>query len=213
MENNLLNLDEKFLKKHQAEQHIAAGDELFLLVPKENIRELLRDLRDDTSYLYSMLISICGVDYPHLEKRFEVVYNLLSLKFNQRIRIKVKLSEKEEVPTIQDLFSAANWYEREIFDMYGVKFTDSSDLRRILTDYNFSYHPLRKDFPLTGYEEVRYDIEEKQVIYEPVKLDQEYRNFDYLSPWEGQDAAQLLPGDEKALANISKEKEQSEHRE
>jgi NADH-quinone oxidoreductase subunit C len=211
MTSNFLSLEEKFIKKHHAKKY-DFSDELVLVVAAENLRALLRDLRDDTNYLYSMLISICGVDYPHLKQRFEVIYNLLSLKFNQRIRVKVKLHEKEEVPSIQDLFSAANWYEREVFDMYGVKFTDSNDLRRILTDYNFKHHPLRKDFPLTGYEEVRYDIEEKKVVYEPVKLDQEYRNFDYLSPWEGRDAEQILPGDEKAFDILNQKKDEGEFR-
>ena len=147
--------------------------------------KLVRDLRDDTNSLFTMLVSICGVDFPNKEKRFEVVYNLLSLKLNERLRVVVKVAEKEKIPSIVELFNSASWYEREVYDMYGVEFLGSKDSRRILTDYGFTHHPLRKDYPLTGYEEVRYDIEKKKVVYEKVKLDQEYRSFDFVSPWEG----------------------------
>ena len=174
------------------------NNEAVIHVSPDKIISLLRNLRDDTNTLFVMLISICGVDTPQEEKRFVVVYNLLSLKLNTRIRIKVSVSEKEEIPSTDNLFDSAGWYERETYDMYGIKFTEHHDLRRILTDYNFKHYPLRKDFPLTGYEEVRYDIETKQVIYEAVKLDQEYRNFDFLSPWEGALDNHPLPGDEKA---------------
>jgi NADH-quinone oxidoreductase subunit C len=177
-------------------------DELVLIVDSKSLHSLLRSLRDDTNCLFAMLISICGVDYPHLDKRFAVIYNLLSLKHNMRVRIKVQLAEKESVASVRDLFNAAAWYEREAYDMYGIKFSGDVDLRRILTDYGFKHYPLRKDFPVTGYDEVRYDLEKKEVVYEPVKLDQEYRSFDYLSPWEGDVAKQILPGDEKAFDNL-----------
>jgi NADH-quinone oxidoreductase subunit C len=143
-----------------------------------------------------MLVDICGADYPEREKRFEVVYNLLSLRHNQRIRVKVPCGENDIVPSVVGIYSAAGWYERETWDLYGVLFSDNPDLRRILTDYGFEGHPLRKDFPLTGFVEVRYDEEQKRVIYEPVKLTQAFRSFDFMSPWEG--ARYILPGDEKA---------------
>lgn len=171
------------------------NDEVVIYISVDKISSLLRSLRDNTNTLFVMLISICGVDFPQEEKRFEVVYNLLSLKLNARIRVKVLVSEKQEVPSIDDLFDSARWYEREVYDMFGVKFSGNDDLRRILTDYNFKHYPLRKDFPLTGYEQVRYDIETKQVVYEPVKLDQEYRKFDFLSPWEGGISEKLLSED------------------
>jgi NADH-quinone oxidoreductase subunit C len=141
-------------------------------------------------------MDVCGVDYPSREERFEVVYNLLSLTHNRRIRVKVAASEDTPVPTVVEVFSSANWWERETWDMYGIAFRDHPDLRRILTDYGFQGHPLRKDFPLTGYVEVRYDDEQKRVVYEPVKLPQDWRTFDFLSPWEGIQGE--LPGDEKA---------------
>ncbi|MBT4878529.1 MAG: NADH-quinone oxidoreductase subunit C [Alphaproteobacteria bacterium] len=205
MDKSLINhLEVNFTKAYQAELFFV-NDEAVLTVGARNMHDLLRSLRDDTKCLFAMLVSICGVDYPHLEKRFEVVYNLLSLKNNARIRVKVKLAEKESISSVRDLFNAAAWYEREAFDMYGIKFSGDVDLRRILTDYGFTHHPLRKDFPVTGYEEVRYDIEKKEVVYEPVKLDQEFRDFDYLSPWEGDFAKQILPGDEKAFDNLAME--------
>jgi NADH-quinone oxidoreductase subunit C len=142
-----------------------------------------------------MLVDVCGVDYPSREERFEVVYNLLSLRQNHRVRVKVTTDEDTPVPSVAEVFSSANWFEREVWDLYGVFFADHPDLRRILTDYGFEGHPLRKDFPMTGHVEVRYDDEDKRVVYEPVRLPQEFRSFDFLSPWEG--APRQLPGDEK----------------
>ncbi len=173
-----------------------AFGELTLTAHVEHIEPLIKFLRDDPTCRFSQLIDICGVDYPGRSQRFEIVYHLLSLHQNQRVRVKVTTDENAAVPSIVNLFPVANWYEREAFDMYGIRFSDHPDLRRILTDYGFSGHPLRKDFPVTGFVEVRYDDEVKRVVYEPVKLTQEYRSFDFLSPWEG--AGELLPGDEKA---------------
>ena len=150
-----------------------------------NLLELMSFLKDDTRSQFKVLTDITAVDFLDREKRFEVVYNILSLKFNVRMRIKVFVDENEAVPSVTSIFSSACWYEREVWDMYGVVFDGNPDMRRILTDYNFEGHPLRKDFPLTGYVEVRYDNEEKRVVYEPVKLEQEFRNFDFQSPWEG----------------------------
>ena len=160
------------------------------------ITQVLKFLRDDSLCRFSTLIDLCGVDYPERSQRFDVVYHLLSLHNNQRIRVKIAVGADETVQTAREVYPAADWFEREAFDMYGVVFAGHPDLRRILTDYGFSGHPLRKDFPLTGEVEVRYDDEQKRVVYEPVKLVQEFRNFDYLSPWEG--AQYVLPGDEKA---------------
>jgi NADH-quinone oxidoreductase subunit C len=167
--------------------------ELVLTVPAASIRRVLTYLRDDSQCLFQQLMDICGVDYPDRVERFEVVYNLLSLKHNQRIRVKVAVREDEPVPSVVALYPSAAWYEREAWDLYGVPFAENPDLRRLLTDYGFDGHPLRKDFPLTGFVEVRYDDEQKRVVYEPVKLTQDFRSFDFLSPWEG-----MLPGDEKA---------------
>ncbi|MGB0084344.1 MAG: NADH-quinone oxidoreductase subunit C [Rhodomicrobiaceae bacterium] len=174
---------------------IALG-ELTLDVEREQIANVLRYLRDDPRCLFSCLIDICGVDYPGRERRFDVVYHLLSPQLNHRIRLKVQTDDYAPVPTAVGVFPAANWYEREAFDLYGVLFSGHPDLRRILTDYGFQGHPLRKDFPLTGFVEVRYSEEAKRVVYEPVKLPQEFRDFDFLSPWEGTEYQ--LPGDEKA---------------
>lgn len=159
--------------------------ELMLEAPAESILPLLTFLRNDTSCLFTQLIDLCGVDYPAREQRFDVVYNLLSIKHNARIRVKVTTDEYTPVPSVEGVFPAAGWFEREAFDMYGILFSGNKDLRRILTDYNFDGHPLRKDFPLTGYVEMRYDNEKKAVVYEPVKLTQEFRSFDFESPWEG----------------------------
>lgn len=169
----------------KAEAEIFHVDELVLSVPRANITQVLAFLRDDVRCQFKVLTDICGVDYPARTQRFDVVYNLLSIKYNNRIRVKVNVGEEELVPTATGIFSAANWYEREIWDMYGVYFSGHPDLRRILTDYGFDGHPQRKDFPLTGYVEVRYDEEKKRVVYEPVKLQQEFRSFDFVSPWEG----------------------------
>ncbi|WP_373504488.1 NADH-quinone oxidoreductase subunit C [Aestuariivirga sp.] len=175
--------------------NVAYG-ELTLLAETADIVGVLTFLRDDAECGFSCFIDICGVDYPQREKRFDVVYHLLAPYKNRRIRVKVQADEDTQVPSAIGVFPSANWYERETFDLYGVLFSGHPDLRRILTDYGFAGHPLRKDFPLTGYVEVRYDDESKRVVYEPVKLVQEFRSFDYLSPWEGTDY--VLPGDEKA---------------
>tara|TARA_Y100001960_G_C14757511_1_gene872047 strand:- start:152 stop:760 length:609 start_codon:yes stop_codon:yes gene_type:complete len=170
--------------------------ELVVTVDRDSIVGILSFLRDDANCEFRILIDISGVDWPQREYRFDVVYNLLSLTHNQRIRIKLETSESQPVPSAVSVFSAASWYEREAWDMYGIMFSDHPDLRRLLTDYGFEGHPLRKDFPLTGHVELRYDDEQKRVVYEPVKLTQEFRNFDFLSPWEG--AEYILPGDEKS---------------
>ncbi len=170
--------------------------ELTLLVARQDIRRVLMHLRDEPSLLFKQLVDLCGVDYPERELRFEVVYHLLSLHHNQRLRVKVQTDEQTPVPSVVPVYPAAAWFEREAWDMYGILFADHPDLRRILTDYGFEGHPLRKDFPLTGYVELRYDEDQKRVVYEPVKLRQDFRTFDFLSPWEGM--GELLPGDEKA---------------
>jgi len=170
--------------------------ELSVVVRAASIHKVLSFLKDDPACLFKQLVDICGVDWPGREPRFDVVYHMLSMKHNQRVRVKVPADEDTPVPTITDLFSTAAWFEREVFDMFGVTITGHPDMRRILTDYGFEGHPLRKDFPLTGYVELRYDDERKRVVYEPVKLTQDYRSFDFLSPWEGP-----LPGDEKAEGN------------
>jgi NADH-quinone oxidoreductase subunit C len=177
------------------ERTIALG-ELTLVVAPADIVRVLTALRDDTQCLFEVLIDICGVDYPEREKRFDVVYHLLSPRRNQRIRVKCETDEDTAVPSAVGVFPAANWFEREAYDMYGILFSGHPDLRRILTDYGFQGYPLRKDFPLTGYVEVRYDDAQKRVVYEPVKLTQEFRSFDFMSPWEG--VEYVIPGDEKA---------------
>jgi len=177
-------------------QRAIAHDELMVTVRREAIVRVLQFLRDDPSFRFDVLVDICGVDYPDRVERLEVVYNLLSLTHNRRIRLKVTTDEQTPVPSATSVYSAAGWFERECWDLLGVYFADHPDLRRILTDYGFEGHPLRKDFPLTGYVEVRYDEEQKRVVYEPVKLKQEFRSFDFLSPWEGMNT--ILPGDEKA---------------
>jgi NADH-quinone oxidoreductase subunit C len=171
-------------------------DELTLTATPEAILALLTFLRDDARCSFISMIDICGVDWPQREKRFDVVYHLLSPKQNQRIRIKVAVADGESVPSATSVYKGAEWFEREAWDMYGIPFSGHADLRRILTDYGFEGHPLRKDFPTTGYVEVRYDDAAKRVVYEPVELKQEFRNFDFMSPWEGTDY--VLPGDEKA---------------
>jgi NADH-quinone oxidoreductase subunit C len=175
------------------------GGEPILHVAGGDIVAVMQALRDDPQCLFKMLLDITAVDYPERGQRFEVAYQLLSVKQNQRIRVKVHTDEATPVPSIVSVFSSAGWYERETWDMYGVIFSGNPDLRRILTDYGFDGHPLRKDFPLTGYVELRYDNEKKKVMYGPVKLPQAYRSFDYLSPWEGMTTVQL-PGDEKAAS-------------
>jgi NADH-quinone oxidoreductase subunit C len=173
--------------------------ELVLMTTAAGIVPLLTFLRDDERCLFSQLIDVTAVDYPSRSERFEVVYNLLSMKKNVRIRVKLSVEEGVGVPSVCEVYPAANWFEREVWDMYGVFFMYHPDLRRILTDYGFEGHPQRKDFPLTGYVEMRYDEDQKRVVYEKVKLNQAYRHFDYLSPWEGADyVSPPLPGDEKA---------------
>src|SRR5271156_5974058 len=174
------------------------GGELCCRVKREALPRVLKFLRDDPNCTFTVLCDICGADFPDRPLRFEVVYNLLSMRLNQRIRIKVDTDEEQSVPSAVGLFSSAGWWEREAWDLFGIYFANNPDLRRILTDYGFEGHPLPKDFPLTGYVEMRYDDEQKRVVYEPVKLTQEFRTFDFLSPWEGMTDMQL-PGDEKAV--------------
>jgi NADH-quinone oxidoreductase subunit C len=176
-------------------QSVAVG-ELALSVAANEIARVVQYLRDDPECDFRFLIDICGVDYPKREKRFDVVYHFLSTRKNQRIRLKLQTDEHTPVPSIVGIHPSANWFEREAFDMYGIVFSDHPDLRRILTDYGFSGYPFRKDFPLTGYAELRYSDELKRVVYQPVQLPQEFREFDFMSPWEG--APHILPGDEKA---------------
>lgn len=172
--------------------------ELTLVIKRESIVSVLRFLHDDSRMQFISLIDICGVDYPGDAERFEVVYHLMSPRLNQRLRLKLRTNEETPIASATGVFPGADWFEREAYDMYGILFTGHPDLRRILTDYGFDGYPLRKDFPLTGYVEVRYDDEQKRVVYEPVQLRQEFRDFDYESPWEGADY--ILPGDEKAGA-------------
>ncbi len=181
----------------QVIKHVFAKDELVIHAKADSICKVLQFLRDDRECQFTTLIDVCGVDYPEKAARFDVVYCLLSMRQNNRARIKISVEEDQIVPSVTELFSSAGWFEREVWDMYGVLFSGNPDLRRILTDYGFEGHPQRKDFPLTGYVELRYDEEQKRVVYEPVKLTQDFRKFDYLSPWEGMTDVQL-PGDEKA---------------
>ena len=174
---------------------IATG-QLTVTTDAARIVDLLTFLRDDPKTQFSQLIDIAGVDWPARPRRFDVVYHLLSMNKNLRIRIKLETDEETPVPSATGVYRAAGWYEREAWDLFGVLFSGHADLRRLLTDYGFEGHPLRKDFPLTGYVEVRYDAEQKRVVYEPVSLTQEFRTFDFMSPWEG--AQYILPGDEKA---------------
>ena len=178
------------------EAQVAFG-ELTLVAPRERIVEVLTALRDQ--FQFQQCLDVCGADYPDREERFEVVYHLLSLTKNARVRVKVTTDEVQPVPSAIEIYPSAGWFEREAYDMYGMVFEGHPDMRRLLTDYGFEGHPLRKDFPMTGYVEVRYDEEQKRVVYEPVKLTQEFRTFDFLSPWEGAEyPAPVLPGDEKA---------------
>ena len=178
------------------EAQVAYG-ELTLVAPRERIVEVMTALRDQ--FGFQQLLDVCGADYPDRAERFEVVYHLLSLTRNARVRVKVSTDEVKPVDTVTGVYPSAGWFEREAYDMYGVVFAGHPDMRRLLTDYGFEGHPLRKDFPMTGYVEVRYDEEQKRVVYEPVKLTQEFRTFDFLSPWEGAEyPAPVLPGDEKA---------------
>jgi NADH-quinone oxidoreductase subunit C len=176
------------------EAFVERGQELVIRATRHGLVPLLVLLRDDPRLSFEQLMDLCGVDYPDRAERFEVAYNLLSLRHNRRIRVLVSTDEATPVPSVAGIWPAATWYEREAWDMYGIVFEGQTDLRRLLTDYGFEGHPLRKDFPLTGHVEVRYDETRKQVVYEPVALTQDFRNFDFLSPWEGMTT---LPGDEK----------------
>ncbi len=177
---------------------VSSIGELTVFVSSASLPRFIECLKTDRECRFSTLVDITAVDYPERDKRFEMVYHFLSMYSNQRIRVKANVREDEQVPTITHIHPSANWFEREVFDMYGIPFAGHPDLRRILTDYGFQGHPLRKDFPTTGYVEVRYCEVEKRVIYEPVSLVQEYRQFDFMSPWEG--AEYILPGDDKAEA-------------
>ncbi len=179
------------------EKYECVKGELTLLAMRDHVLSVLQFLRDDPECQFKMLIDVCGADYPDRPERFEVIYNLLSLSKNLRVRVKVSTAEEIPVPSAVVLFSSANWFEREVWDMYGVYFSGHPALRRILTDYGFEGHPQRKDFPLTGYVVLRYDEERKRVVYEAVTLTQDFRRFDFTSPWEGMTNVQL-PGDEKA---------------
>ena len=179
---------------HHATNHEIINNELVITTKVNNIYNLLEDLKKKENLNFEMLLDITAVDYPKRAKRFEIVYILLSLKNHLRLRVKIFINDSEIVPSISKLYKCARWYEREVWDMYGISFKGNDDLRRLLTDYGFEGHPLRKDFPLTGFVELRYDETKKKVAYSKVKLTQDYRNFDFLSPWEGV----KLPGDEKA---------------
>jgi NADH-quinone oxidoreductase subunit C len=185
----------KTLLGDRIEASAIAYGELTVTLHRETIVDAVRILHDDAATRFISFVDVCGADYPDREERFEVVYHLLSPTKNNRIRLKVHTDDEIPVPSITPVFPGADWFEREAYDFYGILFSGHPDLRRILTDYGFDGHPLRKDFPTTGYVEVRYDEERKRVVYEPVKLAQEFRQFDYLSPWEGTDY--VLPGDEK----------------
>ena len=171
---------------------------VILTIAREAIAQVATFLRDCPELRFQQLVDLCGVDYPSRTERFEVVYNFLSLKYNRRIQLKVATDEDTPVPSLTPLFNSANWFEREAWDLYGIYFSGHPDLRRILTDYGFDGHPLRKDFPLTGYVELRYDEQQKRCVYEPVSLTQDFRSFDFISPWEAITDVQL-PGDEKAM--------------
>jgi|SRR6185437_6910019 len=194
MDELLKSVADKAAAAHPGLQAIFAFGELMLLAEATQVREVLTFLRDDPDCQFVCFTSITAADYPERAQRFEIVYQLLSPRKNTRVRVKISTDEATPVPSAVSVFPAANWYEREVYDLFGVLFDDHPDLRRILTDYGFEGHPLRKDFPTTGFVEVRYDEEEKRVRYDPVKLTQEFRRFDFLSPWEGAP----LPGDEKA---------------
>jgi NADH-quinone oxidoreductase subunit C len=173
-------------------------DELVADVGRDDLVAVMTTLRDDKRFSFEQCMDICGVDWPDRAERFDVVYNLLSVTLNQRVRVIVTTNETTPVPSVHEIWPSATWWERECWDLFGILFSGQPDLRRILTDYGFEGHPLRKDFPLTGHVEVRYDEDRKQVVYEPVKLTQEWRTFDFISPWEGEET---LPGDEKVHAH------------
>jgi NADH-quinone oxidoreductase subunit C len=173
-------------------------ERVILTIAREQIVSVLTYLRDAPELKFQQLVDICGADFPERQERFEIVYNLLSLHYNRRLQLKVITDEETPVASVTPVFNSANWFEREIWDLYGVYFTGHPDLRRILTDYGFDGHPMRKDFPLTGYVELRYDPEQRRCVYEPVQLTQDFRSFDFISPWEAMTDMQL-PGDEKAV--------------
>ena len=177
-----------------ATNHEIINNELVISTKANNVYKLLEDLKKKENLNFEMLLDITAIDYPKRAKRFEIVYILLSLRNHLRIRVKIFINDNEIIPSVSKLYKCARWYEREVWDMYGISFKGNDDLRRLLTDYGFEGHPLRKDFPLTGFVELRYDEAKKKVVYSKVKLTQDYRNFDFLSPWEGK----ILPGDEKA---------------
>jgi NADH-quinone oxidoreductase subunit C len=177
--------------------HVVAFGDLTIAIQADKIVDVVRFLRDDPGCRFVSFVDVTAVDYPGREKRFDVVYHLMSPTLNARVRLKAEASETTQVPSIITVFPGADWFEREAYDLYGVIFVGHPDMRRLLTDYGFDGHPLRKDFPLSGFVEVRYDDQEKRVVYEPVRLNQEFRKFDFLSPWEGADYP-ILPGDEKA---------------
>jgi NADH-quinone oxidoreductase subunit C len=177
---------------------VVRGAEAEIFAARDALPALMLMLRDDPRFAFNQCVDLCGVDWPGRTERFEVVYNLLSLQLNHRLRVVVTTDAATPVPSVVSIWPCATWYEREAWDMYGIVFEGQPDLRRILTDYGFEGHPLRKDFPLTGFVEVRYDPERQAVVYEPVKLQQDFRNFDFLSPWEGMTT---LPGDEKVHLN------------
>lgn len=183
------------LRDEVIDSRVALG-ELTVRIRRSSVVRVLSFLRDDSNCQCKCLMDVCGVDYPDRDERFEVVYNLLSLKQNHRVRVTLSCDEETPVPSVSSIFSSAGWWEREAWDLYGIYFSDHADLRRILTDYGFEGHPLRKDFPLTGHVEMRYDEAQKRVVYEPVSLPQDFRTFDFTSPWEG--AQYILEGDEKA---------------
>jgi NADH-quinone oxidoreductase subunit C len=192
------------LPEHLSEPTVV-HDELCVTTSLSGLLKVLAFLRDDTECQFKQLSDICGVDYPDREPRFEVVYHLLGHRHNRRIRIKLRVNEDTLVPSATGIYRSAGWFEREVWDFFGIQFADHPDLRRLLTDYGFRGHPLRKDFPLTGHVEMRYDEEQKRVVYEPVRLIQDYRQFDFLSPWEGMTAA--LPGDDKVAGDDAGEAE------
>lgn len=189
-------LNERAVKAGVRLEFSAGADMPTAMVRPADLPNVLGFLRDEPGCAFKQLTDLCAVDYPARAERFELVYHLLSMIFNKRVRVKVGVAESEPTPSAVDIFPAAGWYEREVWDMYGVMFDGNDDLRRILTDYGFEGHPQRKDFPLTGYREVHYDEAEGKVVYAPLSLPQEFRNFDFTSPWEGTDY--VLPGDEKA---------------
>ncbi|HMI96301.1 MAG TPA: NADH-quinone oxidoreductase subunit C [Micropepsaceae bacterium] len=202
MVDNLEQLADRIKAEFPTAGSSLAFGELTLTAETNDIVRVLAYLRDDPECAFTILIDICGVDYPNRPRRFDVVYHLLSIAKNRRIRIKIETEEMASVPSVVSVYSAADWFEREAFDMYGILFTGHPDLRRILTDYGFTGYPLRKDFPLTGYVEVRWDDEQKRVVYEPVRLVQEFREFDFLSPWEG--APYILPQHEDKAKDTPK---------